>query len=810
MQNLFNELDSFYQVIINAAADAIIVIDRHCRIKHFSSSAERLFGYSADQCLDQNINMLIPEQFKALYKEYFHFSLNEQDNLPSIFHDIHGRKKSGSVFPMRLSVGKAKLRNQTYLIAVCHDLTSYEETLSEKIKLESLQNALFDAAVDGIITVDDCGIVRSFNNAAENLFGYPRAEVIGQNVSLLMPAPYAATHDHYIENYKKTGHAKVIGIGRDAPGKRKDGSVIPLHLSVGEAHTNKGKLFIGICHDLTPYQTILLQLAQTEKRYKDIVENQKELICRLNNELRVTFANHSFMQTLECQNNEIIGLPFLNKINDEQGILAHTLKQLFQSLATAEEFNLKIPMHRKNGIIIVNWWFRKIADSEEFGEELQGFGIDISQQEEAWQTASYLRDHDILTGLLYPKALIAKFEQWKITHATYAVIHFDYNRFNLINQKYGQQAGDRILIEMARRIESSMLKDCLICRPGSDDIVVVAQILSTEDAYNLAECLLYNLEQSYQLNNDTLHFSAKAGISIYPTDDNDIEKLLRLAESAVPRNINISGPIAFFDAKAHAKLKRQLEIEQGLRRAMLKKQLQVYLQPQVNINSLSVTGYEALLRWTDDVLGVVSPAEFFPVAERMNLGSELDKYVLKQVMQQLAILKTRHYPLMPVAINITAKHFGDKALYQHIISMMRKFDIPLHLLQLEITENALLDLTQAASDNLLRLRQSGIKIAIDDFGTGYSSLGYLKNLSVDILKIDKTFIDAIDTPKGKKLAEAIIQLAKAMELEVIAEGIETQLQADLLSELGCFLGQGYLFARPQPMKDVLNPDKPVS
>lgn len=668
-------------------------------------------------------------------------------------------------------------------------------------EVNGFYKAVVNAATDAIIIIDDKGLIKHFSHSAELLFGYPSAECINNNISMLMPLPDKARHDGYLQRYQQTGEARIIGIGRNVQGQTKSGRIFPMHLSVGKAVVNAQLYFIGICHDLTKYQHVLTQLARIEARYKDIVEHQKELICRLDAEHRITFYNRSFINTLEHEQDYQTQL-FTSLLAEGQQLFIKTMTQL-QTAASNEEYNIKLVMNGKNQPVTVNWWFKKVAVSEEFSDEIQGFGIDISQQEAASLRAAYLQDYDALTGLMNTKTLIREFEHWHHHNTPYAVMYFDCQNFGLINQKYGHIAGDKLLLESATRFKNYLRQEHLTCRPGGDNLIMIVPCKSHEETLSLAKQLTECLQQPYLIENDLLYTSVRVGISMYPTDDTDIENLIRLAESTLSRHTKNNGAIAFFDVSYHQKLKRQLDIEQGLRQALMKNQLNIYLQTKVELKSQQTTGYEALLRWSDKKLGTVSPAEFIPIAERMNLGAELDRYVLKNVVRKLAGMQHSASKLLPVAVNITARHFSDKSLCEYIDKLSLEYQLPLSSLELEITESILMDTTGQALASLNELRKMGVKIAIDDFGTGYSSLGYLKDLAVDTLKIDKVFVDELSDPKGLKLVEAILAIAKALKMNVVAEGIETEQQYQLLLNLGCDMGQGYYFARPEPIQNIM-------
>ena len=466
-----------------------------------------------------------------------------------------------------------------------------------------------------------------------------------------------------------------------------------------------------------------------------------------------------------------------------------------------QQTHYKTLMLRKSGKFNIEWWFTKVPDNNGLNE-IQGFGIDISEKEEAIRKASFLKNHDALTGLLKPDAFSAAAQNW-ITSERYALLYTDCNHFRLINNHYGFEVGDKMLLEAARRLRKSISKPALFCRSGGDELAALVEISQTSDASALAENLLRCLNLPYVINDEEIRVSCKIGIALYPDNTEQISIAIRQAESALPLARNSRNNIAFYDQAVHSSLQRQLDVEQRLRIAIEEKLLQVHLQPKVDMQTKQTIGYEALLRWFDPVLGFVSPAEFIAIAESTALAPQIDRLVLDIVFSRIQQCKDNGMPVLPVAVNITSRHFYDPALALYVISLAEKYHVCLGSIELEVTEGVFLENSNQVQLNLKRLRSRGVKVSVDDFGTGYSSLSYIKKLSIDALKIDKSFVDDIADETGQQLIAAVLAIAKAVGLAVIAEGVETEQQRDILLKLGCNIGQGYLFAKPQFIDTVL-------
>lgn len=799
------KLSQIQDAIVHSAVDAIIVINQQGVICFCSPSAETLFGYSADECIGQNVHMLMPEPFHSEHDTYLNNYVHDGKPAKIIGsgRDVQGKRKDGSIFPMHLSVGEARTDNARYFVGICHDLTAYQASVKAHLSLRSMQDALLEAAVDGIISIDEWGSIQTFNRGAEQLFGYNKFEVLGKNVSMLMTQAHAHQHDGYLQNYKTGGPAKIIGIGRDVQARRKDGSVFPMHLSVGESHTEQGRLFVGVCHDLSEFKAVLQRLISAEQRYRDIVQNQKEFICRLSQHSRLTFVNNAFSRQLGQQLFQMLGLSILEFIHaEERQNVEALLEQLRQSDQT-QTVSLSVRMlGTENRVHWVDWTFSSLAGQAETADEIQGVGIDITEQVKAKNHAKFLTSFDSLTGLLNREGLAEQFNRRPDTQQHYAVLFLDCHRFRLINEKYGHEFGDLMLIEVAHRLQNMLPEEALACRPGADDYILLLPMNEQSGLLSFVKKIVAQYTEPYWLANEKISPSVCVGISIYPHDATDLQILIRQAEAAMFEAKHQGVALRLYHEDIHNALTRQLEIEQGLRRALEQDQLQVVLQPKYHLASQSLIGYEALLRWNDSQLGIVPPDVFVSVAERVNLGKALDTWVIKTVLRQIKAWKSRGFNPKPVAVNITAKHFSDPDLYKYIEAKLKKLGLPAESLQLEITEGVVMDDSPAILDNLSACRSAGIKVAIDDFGTGYSSLSYLTTLPIDFIKIDRAFIQALEQGKNLGLVKAMLAMAQALEVEVIAEGIETLHQHELLAELGCEFGQGYFFARPTSFTDV--------
>ena len=428
---------------------------------------------------------------------------------------------------------------------------------------------------------------------------------------------------------------------------------------------------------------------------------------------------------------------------------------------------------------------------------------DISEQKASEEKIRHVAHHDALTGLpnrphlqisLEHAIATAKRESEQI-----ALMFIDLDRFKLINDTLGHNVGDSLLVEVAQRLKASVRESDLVARLGGDEFVVV---MSSSDAVNsaahVAEKILSGLSQPYRIDEHDLRSTPSIGISLYPHDGADIETLMKNADTAMYHAKAMGrNNFHFFSPEMNQSSNERLQLENSLHRALERGEFIVHYQPQQDFSSGRLVGAEALIRWHHPERGMVSPLQFIPLAEENGMILPIGTWVLREVCRQIKAWREQGLPEMRFAVNLSPRQFRQEGLVEEIIAILREFDVPAAALELEITEGSVMDNADAAISQLNRLSQHGLSIAIDDFGTGYSSLSYLKRFPVSKLKIDRSFVmdipgDANDTA----IAIAVIQLAKSLGLEVVAEGVETAEQRRFLGEQGCDLLQGYHYSKP--------------
>ncbi|MCX8087160.1 MAG: EAL domain-containing protein [Rhodocyclaceae bacterium] len=435
-----------------------------------------------------------------------------------------------------------------------------------------------------------------------------------------------------------------------------------------------------------------------------------------------------------------------------------------------------------------------------------GSFTDISEQKESEEKIRHLAHHDPLTGLPNRLFLTVASEQVLATAARegcrMALIFLDMDRFKLINDTLGHQVGDEFLIEVGRRLKASVREADIVARLGGDEFVVVlSRIKAQNDAARVADKILAALNAPFKIGELTLHSSPSLGIALFPEDGENLETLMKNADTAMYHAKEKGRNNAqFFTAAMNAAAAERLELERALREALAAGAFELHYQPQLCAKTRTLCSAEALLRWTHPTRGAIPPLQFIPIAEETGLIGALGAWVLEAACRQIAAWQAAGFKPPRIAINLSAQQLRDAHFAEQVAETLKRHGLAPSAIELEITESAAMADPEKAVGELADLRDLGIRLAIDDFGTGHSSLAWLKHLPIQALKLDRSFVKDIESDANDAaICRATIALAHELGLEVVAEGIETPAQERFLIERhGCDLLQGFLYGKPMP------------
>jgi diguanylate cyclase (GGDEF)-like protein/PAS domain S-box-containing protein len=426
---------------------------------------------------------------------------------------------------------------------------------------------------------------------------------------------------------------------------------------------------------------------------------------------------------------------------------------------------------------------------------------DITERKESEKRLAYLANYDTLTGMpnrnLFQDRLKHAMAQAERKRAEVALLYLDLDHFKAVNDALGHHAGDELLIEAAHRIRQNIRDGDTAARLGGDEFtIVIEQFDAKSQVAVVAEHLLKSLNKSYQIDTHEVFVSASMGITFYPSDGEDVDTLLKNADSAMylakeeGRN-----SYHFYTEELNQRAHERLHLENSLRLALERDEFRLHFQPQIELTTGRIIGAEALLRWAPDQ-DPISPARFIPVLEETGLIVPVGRWVLEQACKTAKDWHVKGFSGFRIAVNLAVRQLRQADIVQQIKEVLHDCDLAPEYLEIELTESTLVD-TSISKKNLQRLEQMGVRLAIDDFGTGYSSLSYLKQYSIDVLKIDRTFIQDINKDSDDDaVTSAIVALSHQLDMKVIAEGVETLEQLEFLKKLNCDQAQGFLISRP--------------
>ncbi|MCW8833145.1 MAG: EAL domain-containing protein [Colwellia sp.] len=540
---------------------------------------------------------------------------------------------------------------------------------------------------------------------------------------------------------------------------------------------------------------------------EQIFNNSNEAIIVTDNHGYIQVVNQSFSDITGYENHEVIGKTpaILNSGKQDR----YFYKKFWYQLINQGCWQGEIWNKRKNGEIYPEWLnISSIRNETGFITHYICQFTDITQRKKSEEELHFQVYHDSLTNLPNRQLLFEKLSHLCALNSEspvyFAILFCDLDRFKLINDSLGHEVGDQLLKSVANRFSGKLRDNDIIARTGGDEFIVVIE--GEKALINIDKIcfqILSLFETPFKTKHGEFRTSVSIGVSQFPVDSTNVRELISFADVAMLK-VKESGGNCYqlFDSREKNIITQRLELEQEICQAIKDKHFEVWYQPQINTNTFEVYGVECLLRWNHPTQGLIPPDLFIPIAEANGAIKELGYFVLKTACHQLRQWRVNNVFTGTMAINVSLRQFDRNDLLSQVREILIEEMLPGEAIELEVTESLFSEDNVHLSPILNGLRALGIKVAIDDFGTGYSSLQRLKTLPIDNVKIDKCFIDNIEaSPQDTAIIKAIIILSKTFNVNLIAEGIESQGQALKLTELGCYNHQGYLYSKPQRAKD---------
>ncbi|HYT55016.1 MAG TPA: EAL domain-containing protein [Verrucomicrobiae bacterium] len=828
---------SHYQSLFNSVAFSIVETDLTGRIVDCNPALARMLLASQDDFRACKVLSLMPNKW---HEKEESTRAEVIDNGVTDEYEIELRKSDGTVFPVAVKKWlqtdeRGKAQGIWMLVRDITDKKKNDDVVYQRAIL-LLENqiryqSLLASLPIGILTIDKTGRIDTVNPAVEELLAYTSSEIVGKNLEELVTSPSG----HPLSITARQAHTAVA--------KCRNNKILPVQITFSELRTKGQILYTGFLRDIT----VDVQIRETLQRAHDELEarvrEESAEIARLSDALQAeiserTWAQEQFRIAVESAPNGML-------IVDQDGnvtLVNAQIEQLFGynrdelmgrpvEILLPERFRGKqagqqesfftSPNERWIGRSRELYGLRK--DGTEFPVEIglnpihtpRGKGVlvavvDVTERNHVESELKRTAFHDGLTGLpnrtlFLDNLLRLNASAKRHGHHPFALLFLDLDRFKVINDTLGHMVGDKLLIEMAQRLVECTREEDTVARLGGDEFaILLEQIRGPEDAVRVAERTLERLADPVMLDDNEVSVGASIGIALSLTGEKMPEDLLRDADMAMYQAKTRRSGYQIFDAKMHTRALERMRLEMDMKRAIERKQIHLHYQPIVSLESGKLAGFEALARWQHNGRGAVSPAEFIPLAEETGLVGPLSSWVFREACRQMRNWQ-EHFPMDEncyISVNVSSKQVSHGGLIDELDEVLHETGLEPQHLRLEITESALVENTRGVAHTLSQLRKRRIKLCLDDFGKGFSSLNYLHRFPIDVLKIDRSFVRrlgaAFPMEHGKRrpyeIIRTILALAQILDLQVVAEGIEVIKQLNVLKELGCQYGQGFLFA----------------
>lgn len=564
-------------------------------------------------------------------------------------------------------------------------------------------------------------------------------------------------------------------------------------------------LFIAVIHNQKSQKMMLIDA---------LLSQSKDAIWVSDEHFKIIEVNNTFCEISGYRKEDVMGKEFkaLTKDGRDRQLEQMIQQELVQDgYWSGEIWNL-----RKDGQpYALDLCITKVATPKFSRQFVRYVGLfaDVTARKNHERTMLRLTTKDTVTGLsnrtIFIESLDKAINACNDKYPSLLILFIDLDNFKKINDSLGHTLGDMLLKEVACRLTNALNSGFTIARLGADEFAILVPPYLYSDktiffAKKTADLVLRQFKTPFMLDGFETSLSACCGIAIYPENAYNCENLMRSANSALNHAKKIGrNTYQFFDKERHTLDPTELTKESALFKAITNNEFELYFQPKYDAQHNRLYGFEALVRWPQEDGSLINPDEFIPLAEQNGAIIPLTQLLLAQLLKQLAAWRHQNLAFGKVAINISALHFQQSNLIDTLVDNLAKFDVPASCLELEITESAMMENPQFAEQQMRRIKSLGVQIALDDFGTGHSSLSYLKRFPIDTLKIDKSFVrDIAKNEQDRNITATIVRLAKYLNINVVAEGIETQEQAYMLHIMGCHCQQGYYYSKPLNVEQV--------
>lgn len=789
LAEVLNDLEK----VQNSVGFPILVCNADLELLRFNSPAAAIFSLT-----DKSIGLKLPNMRLPLGMQDFSLKVSEAINgIRIVEEQVFSNERH---YLLHISPYETTQPGQRGAILSLMDHT--ERLAQEKLVRESRERllAIMNNSTSAIVLKDLAGRYEFVNRQFEQIYGLESKDVLGKTDKQLFPGKIADAN-----------RSKELDVIKHQQPMETDDTLVRYDgdrhlLSIRFPLLNAEGVIQGICSQSTDVTD--RKLAEEKLRLAArVFDRAGEGIIVTDALCNILTVNDAFTTVTGYSASDVMGKsPSILK-SGRQG--DDFYRVLWETISTQGWWQGEIWNRRKNGDVYPEWLnINTVHDSEGVITNYVGIFSDISIVKESQRRMEFLATHDELTELpnraLFMDRIRQAIARSERNQNIFSVMFIDLDNFKVINDSLGHHAGDELLNKVAAELRDCIRASDTVARFGGDEFALLIEDSSPAEADALARRIGESFMKSIDLNGHAVYVGCSIGISLYPSDGEDVETLLKNADAAMYQ-AKESGKRTyhFFTDEIKEGADEKLLLSNGLRRAIENDELFLMFQPQFNMADKGITGMEALLRWQHPERGLILPGKFIPIAERTGLIHHIGEWVADAACRQMASWITQGYKVPKLAINFSADQFRRTNLANSLQRVLAHYRLDPSLLTIEITESALMA-NQSQCQNMLRdLKALGVTISIDDFGTGYSSLSYLRSYPIDELKIDRTFVDELGSnPDDRAITQTIVAMSKILGLDVIAEGVETEEQAEALQNLGCKTAQGYLYSKPITASEV--------
>jgi diguanylate cyclase (GGDEF)-like protein/PAS domain S-box-containing protein len=774
--------------------DKIFRIDKEQNILFLNKNALEFLEESNTQLINKKLSDI--SLFKSQRAKELNYLINDLDKLDkTITYSLNSIDTNKNYF-IRIIPEYVKDLNKTFLIII--------EDITQRVETENMFNQLFYNSSDAIVlTEHKTGLIKSINAKARKLLDIKEENISSYDSKQIFEAFESEIYfKNHIESLNKNGEdsyetKKILN----------NGQVVYLKVFCNLLKIGNQTYHQSIIHDLTEHKLLERQLNQTSKVFQHTVEGI--LITDLKG--RIISVNNAFTKITGYSREEIL---FKNPSILKSGKHDKSFyKKMWFEISKNGLWKGEIWNKKKDGTIYPEWLaISPIYDENNKPIQYVGVFSDFSEIKKNQLQLEELAHYDALTGL--PNRLLLYSELTYIIKVSkrqktrFAVLFLDLDRFKNINDTYGHNTGDKVLKETSYRIKRLIRESDIVARIGGDEFVIVLSDIKTEDDIKrVSQSLLNELEKPFLLDGKEHFISGSIGSSLYPDDSINIDSLLRYADIAMYESKD-SGKNKFtsFSMDMSEKANNISNLHNDLKQGLNNDQFYLVYQPQYNIQEKKIYGFEALIRWNHPIYKDWSPENYIKYAEESNIIIEIGNWVLEQAIIDLQKINSFFTKNFTISINVSHMQLNEKFV-DYLVYILKKYHNISNNIKIEITETAAMKNVISTKKIIKQIKELGFKISLDDFGTGYSALNSIKMLSVDEIKIDRSFIKDVPGDKeDEELVNSIIAMAKVMKKEIIAEGVETKETKDFLLERRCFNIQGFLISKPLTLENLLDMD----